>query len=87
MPKKNLVSKMKNIGSVFSFILSKEVLSIFERKSDHYLILLPLSFLTKLGFEPKNQKFELILDKKYLSLRLALPPGMTDKDLKVLQDE
>ena len=78
---------MKNIGSVFSFILSEKLASFFGLKSNYQLILLPLSFLTKLGFEPKNQKFELILDKKHLSLRLTLPTGMTDKDLWVLQDE
>jgi len=77
---------MKNIGSIFSFILSEKLASFFGLRSDYQLILLPLSFLKKLGFEPKNQKFELILDKKYLSLRLTLPSGVTEKDTEILQD-
>jgi len=78
---------MKNIGSVFSFILSEKLASFFGLKSEYCLILVPLSFLKKLGIDQTNQKFELILDKKHLSLRLTLPSGVTEKDLWVLQDE
>ena len=77
---------MKNIGFVFSFILSETLASFFGLKSEYHLILVPKKFLEKLGIDQANPKFELILDKKYLSLRLALPPGVTEKDLRVLQD-
>ena len=78
---------MKNIGFVFSFILSETLASFFGLKSEYHLILVPKKILKKLGIDQTNPKFELILDKKHLSLRLTLPTGMTDKDLRVLQDE
>ena len=77
---------MKNIGFVFSFILSEKLASFFGLKSEYCLILVPLSFLKKLGIDQTNPKFELLLEKKHLSLRLTLPPGVTDKDSEVLKD-